>query len=116
MGALYKTDRDAPDILLWSVSGVGGPRTAVDLEPGNPEGTYDVSLKALLDTVRKIAPLVDAIGIACNTLHAMEPMVREQLGRPNNRDDDMFVSIVDATLAACQRQLAAQAKFSVTRR
>jgi len=100
----YISDRDAPNILLWSVSELGGPRTKVDLEPGNPNGTYDASLKALLETVAKMAPLVDVFGIACNTLHVFEPHIRSELKKLGH-DPSMFISIIETTLLACQARL-----------
>ena len=39
LGAAYATDRDALDVLLWSVSGVGGPRD----DPRELDATKTVS-------------------------------------------------------------------------
>jgi len=111
LGTLYRSDRDAPNILLMSVAGLGGPRTSIDLEPGNPEGTYDESLKSLIETVEKMLPLVDAFCLACNTLHAMEPLIRETLFF-RSKDQSMFVSMIGATIRACQDRLVKRGQES----
>jgi hypothetical protein len=40
LGERFRTDRDAPNVLLMSVSQVGGPRTAADIAAGSPR--YEV--------------------------------------------------------------------------
>ena len=70
LGAAYATDRDALDVLLWSASGVGGPRDVGDVAPGS-EG-FRRTLKALCVTLKELAPLVDVVVVACNTLHVFE--------------------------------------------
>lgn len=104
MGKAYKSDRDAPDILLASVSDLGGPRTAIDVEPGNAKGTYEQCLTALVDTIRKIVPLVDVFCVACNTLHMFESKIRETL-LDLGRSPSMFLSMISSTIEACKDQL-----------
>ncbi len=104
LGNLYRSDRDSPNILLMSVAGLGGPRTSIDLEPGNPEGTYDESLESLIETIHTMLPVVDAFCLACNTLHAMEPRIRETLS-DSGKEQSMFVSMIGATIRACQDRL-----------
>ena len=111
LGKLYKTDRDAPNIILMSVADLGGPRTSIDLEPGNPDGTYDASLKALIETVQRMVPLVDNFCLACNTLHAMEPIVRNTLS-DDGKDPSMFVSMIGATIRACQDRIVKRGEES----
>ncbi len=111
LGNLYQTDRDAPNILLMSAANLGGPRTSIDLEPGNPEGTYDASLKALIETVQMMVPLVDNFCLACNTLHAMESLVRDTISL-SDKDPSMFVSMIGATIRACQDRIVKRGKES----
>jgi len=99
LGNLYKSDRDAPDIVLMSVSDLGGPRTKIDCEVGT-EG-YERSLLALLNTIEKILPLVDVFCVACNTLHIFESNIiglLESLGR----DPSIFISMVKSTTKVCK--------------
>ena len=104
MGETYKSDRDAPNILLISVSELGGPRTAIDVDPRNPDGTYEQSRTALLDTIRKIVPLVDVFCVACNTLHMFEAQIRKTVAALG-RNPSMFVSIISSTIKACKDEL-----------
>ena len=98
LGAAYATDRDALDVLLWSVSGVGGPRDVGDVAPGS-EG-FRRTLKALCVTLKELAPLVDVIVVACNTLHAFEA---EMLGFLDLIDQprSKLLSMVSAASSAC---------------
>uniref|UniRef100_A0A7S4EGR7 Aspartate racemase n=1 Tax=Pseudo-nitzschia australis TaxID=44445 RepID=A0A7S4EGR7_9STRA len=114
LGKAYKSDRDAPDIVLMSVSNLGGPRTAIDIEPGNLKGTYEQCLAALDDTIRKIVPLVDYFCVACNTLHMFESQIREAL-LDLGRNPSMFVSMISSTIDTCQGQLDGNesVKFSI---
>ena len=104
LGHSYRSDRDAPNIVLMSVADLGGPRTSIDLEPGNSEGTYDASLTALIETVRTMLPLVDVFSLACNTLHTMEPQLLESISNAG-RDPSVFCSMVGATIRACKSRL-----------
>lgn len=105
LGSGYRSDRDAPDILLMSVSGIGGPRTAIDIDPNNQTGTYQDSLSALVDAVRKIVPLVDAFAVACNTIHIFEPHIRATL-REMGCAPSVFVSMISSSTDACRKVIA----------
>ena len=109
LGSLYRSDRDAPNIILMNVANLGGPRTSIDLEPCNPEGTYDESLAALIETIQTMLPLVDAFCLACNTLHAMEPQILETVSA-TGREPFVFVSMIGATIRACKTRLEARGK------
>lgn len=104
----YRSDCDAPNIVLMSVSALGGPRTAIDMIPGHKEGTYDESLQALLDTVKRMVPLVDVFCLACNTLHVFEPQIKDTI-RDMGIDDPstIFVSIIESTISTCRARLDA---------
>jgi aspartate racemase len=104
LGHAYRSDRDAPDILLLSVSGIGGPRTARDIDPNDPNGTYKESLAALVEAVRTIVPLVDAFAVACNTIHMFEPHIRDTL-LGLGCDPSVFVSMISSTTDACKELL-----------
>lgn len=104
LGKSYRSDRDAPNIVLMSIADLGGPRTPIDLQPGNSEGTYDASLKALIETVQKMLPLVDAFCLACNTLHTMETNILDTIVDAD-RDPSSFVSMVGETIRECQTHL-----------
>lgn len=100
LGARYKTDRDAPDVLLVQASGIGGPRGPADVVPGSPH--YESSWTALVEAITELAPRVDCFCVGCNQLHCFEPQIRrllETLGEPA----DKFVSMVAATTAHCQK-------------
>ena len=124
LGTAYKSDRDAPDVVLWSVSGIGGPRGAADITPGNPG--YDRTWDALAAAIVEIVPQVDYFCIACNQvcslfyarvfgayvgmmwhcvqrqMHCFEVRVREvleSLGAPQS----MFVSMIEATIERCRQ-------------
>ena len=88
LGAGYRGDMDAPDILLSQVSGIGG-------------GTMAERWPPLAAAVVEIAPLVCCFSVACNALHRFEPDIRQlltQLGEPPAK----FVSMTAATTAHCQ--------------
>ena len=99
LGNFYKSDRDAPNILLLSVSDLGGPRTNIDCEVGT-EG-YERSLLALLDTIKKILPLVDVFCVACNTLHIFESNIIELLVSMG-KDPSIFISMIKSTTKVCK--------------
>ena len=105
---LYRSDRDAPDIVLMSVPALGGPRTGIDMIPGHNEGSYDESLHALLDTVQRMVPLVDVFCLACNTLHVFEPQIKDTIRGMGIEDPStIFVSIIESTISACRARLDA---------
>ena len=99
LGNFYKSDRDAPNILLLSVSDLGGPRTKIDCEVGI-EG-YERSLLALLQTIKKILPLVDVFCVACNTLHIFESNIIELLVSMG-KDPSIFISMIKSTTKVCK--------------
>lgn len=99
LGAAYLTDRDGPDVVLISCSGIGGPRGPDDVVPGSPH--YERSWVALSEAVLELAPMVDRFVVACNTLHMFEAQVRELLAR-HGYEASMLVSMVAATSAHCR--------------
>ena len=129
LGDRYRSDRDAPDLLLWNVPGVGGPRTEIDVTPGTAGGTYEASLEALEGAMLALAPLVGVLCIACHTLHVFVPAILEAhrdtilpsapsagcsgssssgaaVGAGPSVGTTRFVSIVDVTVRACRARLA----------
>ena len=85
--------------MLLSVSDLGGPRTKIDCEVGT-EG-YERSLLALLQTIKKILPLVDVFCVACNTLHIFESNIIELLVSMG-KDPSIFISMVKSTTKVCK--------------
>lgn len=100
LGKLYRSDRDAPNIVLMNVPGIGGPRKAIDVTPG--KGTYDESLQALMEAIQKIVPLVDVMCVACHTLHVFEPQIKKILHSMGKDPSSFFVSMVGVAIKACK--------------
>ena len=92
IGDCYTGDRDAPDMILFNVSALGGPRTEADVEPGSPARA--ASWRALEGAVKNALASCDIFGIACNTLHVFAREVAALCGDRKSA----FVSIVDATI------------------
>ena len=70
LGERYRSDKDAPDIIVTSVSSIGGPRTANDLV----DGTTDCQQTCLnlKDAIIDMVPYVDCFCICCHQLHFFE--------------------------------------------
>lgn len=89
----YKSDRDAPYVVVFQIPGIGGPRGPRDLleTDGAP---YRLVLDSMLDTIRKIQLLkLDRFCISCNTLHMLEGAIRECCSAEGVEAE--FVSIVE---------------------
>ena len=104
LGASYKTDKDAPHFTLYSVPPIGGPHLPEDFVPGS---TARNQLWSNLQSIlRNIAPNVDFICMACNTMHIFENDIREFLLKLSESKGISceFVSIIDATLLEVKRR------------
>ena len=104
LGASYKTDKDAPHFTLYSVPPIGGPHLPEEFVPGSTaRNELWCNLRSIL---RNIAPNVDFICIACNTLHIFESDIREFLLTLSESKGVSceFVSIIDATLLEVKRR------------
>ena len=79
LGPSYKTDKDAPCFTLYSVPLIGGPHLPEEFVPGST--ARNELWSKLQSIIHDIAPTVDFICIACNTLHIFENEIRELLLR-----------------------------------
>jgi aspartate racemase len=101
-GDLSTSDKDAPNVLVLSVSALGGPRTHNDLIHGTRDCA--VTWEALKRAIVELAPLVDCFCICCHQLHFFEANIQQLLlsmGQPLSK----FVSMVEVTMEYyCQQQ------------
>lgn len=93
--ATYKNDKDAPNIVLMQHSGVGGPHGYWDMGD-----TESLDYLDLWEEMTKTILRLEAIGaacfcITCNTLHALEPALRDWMREKQLKIE--FVSIIDST-------------------
>ena len=104
LGRLYKTDKDAPSFTLLSLPNIGGPHLPEEFTVGST--AREELWSSLQSAIHILAPRVDLLCIACNTLHVFEPEIRELLLKLalENGTPCEFVSMVDATLVEIQRQ------------
>ena len=98
LGDAYVTDRDAPDIVLISAKGIGGPRLApgpdglsIDLSPGTPE--YATLWGNMSRHFLELAAMTDRVCLCCNQLHMFQPKVEALL--EENGHGGKLVSIID---------------------
>ena len=101
MGEAYRSDKDAASIILMQDPGMGGPHGTWDLEDANSEPYIELweNIKCL---VRKLNAIdVEFFCITCNTLHFLEPKIREWMVGENMTTN--FVSIVESTKTAIVR-------------
>ena len=104
LGPSYKTDKDAPCFTLYSVPLIGGPHLPEEFVPGSTaRNKLWSNLRSIL---HNIAPEVDFICIACNTLHTFENEIRDFLIKLSESKGVSceFVSIIDATLLEVKRR------------
>jgi len=104
LGTLYKTDKDAPSFTLLSLPNIGGPHLPDEFTVGST--AREELWTSLQSAIHILAPTVDLLCIACNTLHVFEPEIRDLLCKLalENGTRCEFVSMVDATLVEIQRQ------------
>lgn len=99
LGSDYKSDRDAPYVVVFQVPGVGGPRGLRDLFEEDL-APYQLVWNSFEDTIRKINLLgLDRFCISCNTLHILQDKVCRLCSE--NKFSAEFVSIVDCVLDHC---------------
>jgi aspartate racemase len=109
LGNDYKTDKDAPNITLFQVPGLGGPHGAWDLD--DRQGRLFQELWThISETILQLSTAgVDCFCLPCNTLHLLEPDIRDWLheqkeiarGGSGGVSAKMeFVSIIDAVVQA----------------
>mmetsp|Transcript_4967 Transcript_4967/g.15984 ORF Transcript_4967/g.15984 Transcript_4967/m.15984 type:complete len:311 (+) Transcript_4967:137-1069(+) len=99
LGADFQGDKDAPYVASLSAPQVGGPHGSWDTLPDS-DGYESLSL-AVRDAVLTLAPLVDYLCLACNTLHRFQPQIEALLKERGL--SCRFVSIVDTTVQWCSR-------------
>lgn len=96
LGANYRTDRDAPYVMLLQIPGMGGPRNPFDLfeEDEEPFKLVWAALTQAIDDM--IMCKVDKFCISCNTLHVLQDKVLEYI-----QDKPIkFVSIIECVTNA----------------
>lgn len=99
----YTSDRCAPNIILFNNPKIGGPRKADDL--ANKDGEpYKLVMEAVHELVADIiATNCTHFVVACNTLHACEPEIRQitemQVAKAGKKDGPEFVSMKRALLS-----------------
>ena len=91
----YKSDKDAPNIMMLQVSQIGGPRTKDDLVQGTKD--CQQTWNDLKGAIIELAPLVDCFCICCHQLHFFENQIRNLLEDEMNELPDKFVSFVQVT-------------------
>lgn len=100
----YKSDKDAPYIMLYQVPTIGGPHGAWDLEDrSSPQ--FGVLWNGLTDTITNLDRSgADCVCLTCNTLHVLEEDLREWMKRQGICIP--FISIIEATKQAIVTQNA----------
>lgn len=96
-GSTYKTDKDAPFIAMLQVPGIGGPHGLWDVGDRNSKEFAFLweNIKQTVSSMQKLD--VDCFCLTCNTLHVLEPDIREYMTSVLDWDQSKFTSIVDCT-------------------
>ena len=107
LGAAYASDADGPRFVLMSVPECGGPHLPEALVPGSE--SRQKLWCALKSVVLELAPRVDLLCVACNTLHVFAAQIEAMLcdlRRESSKTTTTcrFISIVDAVTAELTRR------------
>jgi aspartate racemase len=114
LGDKYKTDKDAPNIMLFQVPGIGGPHGAWDLD--DREGPLFRALwDGITGTISRLSTAgANCVCLPCNTLHLLEAEIREWMKEQKGMSASIeFVSIIDAVVQAILEEAVPDSKIGV---